>query len=89
MAGGRARGSGGPRVFDPEEPFRLLADPVAQWLDWEEQANLVGFRATTVPVLVELSAIPRDGLEIHVLPVRRATRRSLRARRSRPLRAIR
>ncbi len=68
MAGGRARGSGGPRVFDPEEPFRLLADPVAQWLDWEEQANLVGFRATTVPVLVELSSIPRDVLEIHVLP---------------------
>ena len=68
MAGGRAKGSGGPRVFDPEEAFRLLADPVQQWLDWEEQANLVGFRATTVPVRVELSAIPRDELELHVLP---------------------
>ena len=31
------------RAFDPEASFQLLADPVAQWLDWEEQANLIGF----------------------------------------------
>lgn len=56
------------RAFDPDGSFQLLADPVAQWLDWEEQANLVGFRAPSVPVEVELSSIARDELEIHVLP---------------------
>lgn len=56
------------RTFDPEAPLPLLADPVAQWLDWEEQANLVGFRVSTVPVEVELSKIAREELEIHVLP---------------------
>jgi hypothetical protein len=77
------------RVFDPEDSFRLLADPVAQWLDWEEQANLIGFRATTVPVEVELSSIPRDALEIHVLPgALGGPPRAFRARRSTgPLRA--
>lgn len=56
------------RAFDREATLELLADPVAQWLDWEEQANLIGFRVSTVPVEVELSAIPRDALEVHVLP---------------------
>jgi hypothetical protein len=67
-SGKSGKGKDAVRVFDPEDSFRLLADPVAQWLDWEEQANLIGFRATTVPVEVELSSIPRDALEIHVLP---------------------
>lgn len=38
------------RAFDREATLELLADPVAQWLDWEEQANLIGFRVSTVPV---------------------------------------
>lgn len=57
-----------PRRFDPEEPLRLDLDPVAQWLDWEQQANLVGFRASTLPVEVEVASVPRDELEVHILP---------------------
>lgn len=68
MKGGKKKGEGAVRAFDPEDSFRLLADPVAQWLDWEEQANLIGFRVSTVPVEVELSRIPRADLEVHVLP---------------------
>jgi hypothetical protein len=45
-----------------------MADPVAQWLDWEEQANLVGFRTSTRPVEVEVVRVPRDALEVYVLP---------------------
>jgi len=70
------------RAYDPEASFPLLADPVAQWLDWEEQANLIGFRVSTVPVEVELSKIPREALEIHVLPgaVRAIVSRFIRGR---------
>lgn len=56
------------RDFDPEDELVLLPDPVEQWLDWEEQANLIGFRADTRPVAVELSLVDREELEIHVLP---------------------
>ncbi|MFO0691121.1 MAG: ferric iron reductase [Myxococcota bacterium] len=56
------------RAYDPEASFQLLGDPVAQWLDWEEQANLIGFRVSTVPVEVALSKIDRDALEVFVLP---------------------
>jgi hypothetical protein len=56
------------RDFDPESELVLLCDPVEQWLDWEEQANLIGFRTGTHPVEVELSEIDRDELEVHVLP---------------------
>jgi hypothetical protein len=56
------------RNFDPDDELVLLPDPVAQWLDWEEQANLIGFRADTRPVEVELSEIDREELEVHVLP---------------------
>jgi len=57
-----------PRRFDPDEPLRLDPDPVAQWLDWEQQANLVGFRASTLAVEVEVASVPRDELEVHILP---------------------
>ncbi|MEZ4332298.1 MAG: hypothetical protein R3F35_11125 [Myxococcota bacterium] len=68
MQGEHGRTRDAVRAFARDAPLELLADPVAQWLDWEEQANLIGFRVSTVPVQVELSAIARDGLEIHVLP---------------------
>lgn len=71
MAGEVGEGGGtrdAVRAYDPEASFQLLADPVAQWLDWEEQANLIGFRVSTVPVEVALSKIDRDGLEVFVLP---------------------
>ena len=64
--GGAGGGTREPvRAYDPEASFQLLGDPVAQWLDWEEQANLIGFRVSTVPVEVALSKIDRDALEIY------------------------
>ena len=56
------------RLFDPEKPLVVDPDPVAQWLDWEQQANLVGFRTSTKPVVVDVVHVPRHELEIHVLP---------------------
>lgn len=56
------------RAFDPDEPLVLDADPVAQWLDWEEQANLIGFRTSTRPVEIDVVAVPRELLEVHILP---------------------
>jgi hypothetical protein len=41
---------------------------VAQWLEWEAQANLAGFRTHVSPVEVEVAWVPRDSLEVHVLP---------------------
>jgi hypothetical protein len=40
-----------------EEPLELCADPVEQWLRWEEQSNLVGFRTSTKPVEVAVVAV--------------------------------
>jgi hypothetical protein len=42
------------------DPKSSAADPFEQWLQWEEQANLVGFRTVTAPVALEVSAIPAD-----------------------------
>ena len=56
------------RDFDPDQELSLLADPVEQWLDWEEQANLAGFRTDTRPVEVELSEVAREELEVFILP---------------------
>ena len=38
----------------------LLDDPIEQWLLWEEQANLHGFRTSTEPVPIEVAAVPRE-----------------------------
>lgn len=56
------------RSFDPAEAIAPLADPVEQWLEWEEQANLVGFRISTHPVELEVASIPRAALELRVSP---------------------
>lgn len=53
---------------DADSSFVLDPDPVAQWLSWEEQANLVGFRTSTHPVEVSVVSVPRDELEVHILP---------------------
>ncbi len=55
------------RPFDVDAPIEALADPVAQWLDWEARANLVGFRTSTRPVEVEVVSVPRQEVEIYVL----------------------
>jgi hypothetical protein len=54
--------------YAPDAPLRVGPDPVAQWLEWEAQANLVGYRTRTEPVEVEVCWVPREALEIHVLP---------------------
>ncbi len=41
-------------------------DPVEQWLHWEEQANLVGFRTSTDVVRVAVAAVPRVELAVHI-----------------------
>ncbi len=56
------------KTSEGAESFRVDADPVSQWLDWEEQANLVGFRASTQPVEVSVVWVPRTELEVHILP---------------------
>lgn len=56
------------RTYDVNAPLELLEDRVEQWLDWEQQANLVGFRTSPEPVEVDVVSVPRDALEIHVLP---------------------
>lgn len=52
------------RSFDPSEPVSPLEDPVEQWLQWEEQANLVGFRISTLPVELEVASVPRTAVEL-------------------------
>jgi hypothetical protein len=49
-----------------EDPLEPLADPVEQWLQWEEQANLVGFRTSTQPVEVEVTEIPSEFVSVEV-----------------------
>src|SRR5262245_14491856 len=47
-------------------PLAVDADPVEQWLRWEEQANLPGFRTSTLPVDLAISAIPAERLRIQL-----------------------
>jgi hypothetical protein len=56
------------RSFDVSQALDLSSDPVAQWLDWEQQANLIGFRTSMSPVEVALAEVPMDQLEVYVLP---------------------
>lgn len=51
-----------------ELPHGVRSDPVEQWLDWEEQANLLGFRTSTRPVDVDVVSVALDDVEVHVLP---------------------
>jgi hypothetical protein len=62
--------SAGARAASADAPPKLVPnrDPVAQWLDWEEQANLVGFRTSTAPVQVDVVCVPRAEVEVHVVP---------------------
>jgi len=49
-----------------DDPIEPLSDPVEQWLQWEEQANLVGFRTSTDPVEVQVAEIARELLDVEV-----------------------
>jgi hypothetical protein len=41
---------------------------VEQWLLWEQQADLVGFRASTKPVELEVAWVPRASLDVRIAP---------------------
>jgi len=47
-------------------PLDVDPDPIEQWLRWEEQANLPGFRTSLLPVDVAVAAIPAERLEVHL-----------------------
>lgn len=47
-------------------PMVLLDDPIEQWLLWEEQANLAGFRTSVQPVPIEVAAVPRDKVSVRI-----------------------
>jgi hypothetical protein len=47
-------------------PLAVDPDPIEQWLRWEEQANLPGFRTSTLPVDLNVTAIPADRLRIQL-----------------------
>jgi hypothetical protein len=49
-----------------DDPMILLEDPIEQWLLWEEQANLVGFRTSKEPVPIEVAAVPRSAVSVRI-----------------------
>jgi len=50
----------------PSPPLDVDPDPIEQWLRWEEQANLPGFRTSLLPVDLSVAAIPAERLEVHL-----------------------
>jgi hypothetical protein len=50
----------------PCPPLDVDPDPIEQWLCWEEQANLPGFRISMLPVELPVAAIPAERLEVHL-----------------------
>ena len=53
-------------VAPNDGPLTLLDDPIEQWLLWEEQANLHGFRTSTEPVPIEVAAVPRSAVTLRM-----------------------
>jgi hypothetical protein len=49
-----------------EDALAQPGDPVECWLQWEEQANLIGFRTSTEPVPIEVASVQRSALEVRV-----------------------
>jgi hypothetical protein len=47
-------------------PLGVDPDPIEQWLRWEEQANLLGFRTSTLPVELPVAAIPAERLDVQL-----------------------
>jgi hypothetical protein len=52
----------------PKHPLEVVPQPFAQWLLWEEQSNFAGFRTTTLPVDLEVAAVPRAELSVEIAP---------------------
>ncbi len=55
-----------PVGLSTDAPLTLLDDPIEQWLLWEEQANLHGFRTSTEPVPIEVAAVPRSAVQVRI-----------------------
>jgi hypothetical protein len=51
-----------PAAFEPHP------DPIEQWLRWEEQANLLGFRTSTEPVELAVAEVPRSRVGVETGP---------------------
>jgi hypothetical protein len=47
-------------------PLGVDADPIEQWLRWEEQANLRGFRTSLLPIDLPVAAIPAERLDVQL-----------------------
>jgi hypothetical protein len=47
-------------------PLGVDPDPIEQWLRWEEQANLPGFRTSLLPVDLAVAAIPAERLDVRL-----------------------
>jgi hypothetical protein len=47
-------------------PLGVDPDPIEQWLRWEEQANLPGFRTSMLPFDLSVAAISAERLEVHL-----------------------
>jgi hypothetical protein len=54
------------RALAASPPLGVHPDPIEQWLRWEEQANLPGFRTSMLPVELAVAAIAGDRLELRV-----------------------
>jgi hypothetical protein len=54
----------GAAALAAEPPLAVASDPVEQWLLWEEQANLIGFRTATQPVEVAVASVPRERVTV-------------------------
>jgi len=55
-----------PAAVRSDGSMMLLDDPIEQWLLWEEQANLVGFRTSTHPIPIEVAAVPREKVSVRI-----------------------
>jgi hypothetical protein len=54
------------RALAASPPLGTHPDPIEQWLRWEEQANLPGFRTSMLPVELAVAAISAERLELRV-----------------------
>jgi hypothetical protein len=54
------------RRYAPSEPLERRESPIEQWLLWEEQANLPGFRTRTEPTPVSIAEVPVASVSIAV-----------------------
>src|SRR5262245_11024534 len=54
------------RPYAPDEPLELCPNPVEQWLLWEEQANLPGFRTRTEPFEISVAEVPAAAVSVAV-----------------------